>query len=196
VAIIMDGNGRWARSRGKPRLAGHRAGTENIRRVIQRFADYGVEYLTLYAFSTENWERPPYEVRGLMRLLSLPGARPELHGRHPLVHSGPLAAETKLQQKFATPSSSPATTQDDARDRIQLRRRAEIVEAVRRINTRRSPEESRGLVAGYMNQAPDPDLVIPQTRCASQLPPLAECPAEFYSVPLLADFDAPHIDGA
>src|SRR3989337_4254891 len=70
VAVIMDGNGRWARQRGRPRLYGHRAGTENIRRVIQRFADYGVRYLTLFAFSTENWDRPRYEVRGLMRLLS------------------------------------------------------------------------------------------------------------------------------
>ena len=64
----MDGNGRWASQRGRPRLYGHRAGTENIRRVIERFADYGVGYLTLFAFSTENWDRPRYEVRGLMAL--------------------------------------------------------------------------------------------------------------------------------
>src|SRR5690349_22494170 len=70
VAIIMDGNGRWAKQRGRPRLFGHRAGTENVRRVIERFGDYGVKYLTLFAFSTENWDRPKYEVRGLMSLLS------------------------------------------------------------------------------------------------------------------------------
>src|SRR3989337_17236 len=70
VAIIMDGNGRWARARGRPRLAGHRAGTQNLRRVIERFADYGVKHLTLYAFSTENWSRPKWEVQGLIRLLS------------------------------------------------------------------------------------------------------------------------------
>jgi undecaprenyl diphosphate synthase len=69
VAIIMDGNGRWATSRGLPRAAGHRAGTENIRRVIERFADHGVQVLTLYAFSTENWSRPEREVRTLIRLL-------------------------------------------------------------------------------------------------------------------------------
>lgn len=69
VAIIMDGNGRWATQRGLPRVAGHRAGTENIRRVIERFADHGVQYLTLYAFSTENWSRPQREVRALIRLL-------------------------------------------------------------------------------------------------------------------------------
>jgi len=65
----MDGNGRLATQRGLPRAAGHRAGTENIRRVIERFADHGVRYLTLYAFSTENWNRPQREVRMLIRLL-------------------------------------------------------------------------------------------------------------------------------
>ncbi|HIE25507.1 MAG TPA: isoprenyl transferase [Anaerolineales bacterium] len=68
VAIIMDGNGRWALSRGKPRLAGHQAGTENLRRVIRASVEFGVKYLTIYAFSTENWGRPPAEVRGLMHI--------------------------------------------------------------------------------------------------------------------------------
>ena len=69
VAVIMDGNGRWATQRGLPRAAGHRAGTENIRRVIERFCDHGVQYLTLYAFSTENWNRPQKEIDALMELL-------------------------------------------------------------------------------------------------------------------------------
>jgi len=69
VAIIMDGNGRWAKQRGLPRLAGHRAGTESIRRIVETFADYNVKYLTLYAFSTENWGRPRAEVMGLLRLM-------------------------------------------------------------------------------------------------------------------------------
>src|ERR1041384_7373869 len=68
VAIIMDGNGRWAKKRGLPRLAGHRAGTENIRRIVTECADLGVRYLTLYAFSTENWSRPSDEVNGLMNI--------------------------------------------------------------------------------------------------------------------------------
>ena len=68
IAIIMDGNGRWARSRGLPRLAGHRAGTENLRRIIEACVEFGVKYLTIYAFSTENWERPEDEVRGLMNI--------------------------------------------------------------------------------------------------------------------------------
>ena len=69
VAIIMDGNGRWALSRGLPRLAGHKAGTENLRRIIRSTVEFGVQYLTIYAFSTENWGRPPDEVKGLMYIL-------------------------------------------------------------------------------------------------------------------------------
>lgn len=69
VAIIMDGNGRWALSRGLPRIAGHRAGTENLRRVMEGCGELGIKYLTIYAFSTENWGRPLEEVRGLMRIL-------------------------------------------------------------------------------------------------------------------------------
>ena len=65
----MDGNGRWARARGLPRLAGHRAGTENLRRVIEACGEFGIRYLTIYAFSTENWGRPAEEVRGLMSIL-------------------------------------------------------------------------------------------------------------------------------
>ncbi|HJS20869.1 MAG TPA: isoprenyl transferase [Anaerolineales bacterium] len=69
VAMIMDGNGRWALSRRLPRLAGHKAGTENLRRVIRATVEFGVKYLTIYAFSTENWGRPPEEVKGLMYIL-------------------------------------------------------------------------------------------------------------------------------
>lgn len=69
VAIIMDGNGRWALQRKLPRLAGHRAGTENLRRIIRACVEFGVQYLTIYAFSTENWGRPREEVSGLLRIL-------------------------------------------------------------------------------------------------------------------------------
>jgi len=70
IAMIMDGNGRWAKKFGKPRLAGHEAGAETVRRVMEFCRDAGVRYLTLYAFSTENWARPPDEVAGLMNLLA------------------------------------------------------------------------------------------------------------------------------
>ena len=69
VAIIMDGNGRWARSRGKPRLFGHRNGVKNVRSVVNAAREFGVQYVTLYAFSTENQNRPDEEKSGLMRLL-------------------------------------------------------------------------------------------------------------------------------
>lgn len=69
IAIIMDGNGRWAEERGQDRLFGHLNGVESVRNVVEGAAELGVKYLTLYAFSTENWERPPYEVSGLMELL-------------------------------------------------------------------------------------------------------------------------------
>ena len=69
VAIIMDGNGRWAQSRGLSRIQGHRVGKESVREVVETAREIGIEYLTLYAFSSENWQRPRREVDALMRLL-------------------------------------------------------------------------------------------------------------------------------
>ena len=69
IAIIMDGNGRWAKEKGEDRLFGHFHGVESVRNIVEGCAELGVEYLTLYAFSTENWDRPEYEVSGLMELL-------------------------------------------------------------------------------------------------------------------------------
>ena len=71
VAIIMDGNGRWAKARGLPRLAGHRRGAEIVRRIVEASPDLGVSWLTLYAFSTENWKRSTEEVEGLMNLFRI-----------------------------------------------------------------------------------------------------------------------------
>ena len=70
VAIIMDGNGRWAKEKGKIRLEGHRAGAANIEKILEESIKLGVKYLTVYAFSTENWKRPEKEVKGLMELFS------------------------------------------------------------------------------------------------------------------------------
>src|SRR5665213_982446 len=69
IAIIMDGNGRWAKEKGQDRLFGHYSGVESVRNIVEGCAELGIEYLTLYAFSTENWDRPPDEVTGLMELL-------------------------------------------------------------------------------------------------------------------------------
>jgi len=84
VAIIMDGNGRWAKQRGLPRLKGHEQGAESVRAVMKSARDHGVEVLTLYAFSVENWSRPAAEVNGLMRLLPTFLTRHEklLHENH------------------------------------------------------------------------------------------------------------------
>ena len=68
VAIIMDGNGRWAQARGKPRLFGHHAGAKRVREIVEACPDFGVKYLTIFAFSTENWKRTQTEVSGLMKL--------------------------------------------------------------------------------------------------------------------------------
>src|SRR5512134_3746950 len=81
VAIIMDGNGRWAKARGLPRTEGHRQGTENLRRILRASAEFGIEILTIYAFSTENWKRPRAEVRLLMSILEMVIDR-ELHELH------------------------------------------------------------------------------------------------------------------
>ena len=84
VAIIMDGNKRWARQRSLPDLAGHRAGLESVRKIISACGDYGIETLTLFAFSSENWQRPNGEVRGLMRLFysALKREVADLHKNH------------------------------------------------------------------------------------------------------------------
>jgi undecaprenyl diphosphate synthase len=175
VAIIMDGNGRWARSRGKPRLFGHKAGTENIRRVIERFADYNVSHLTLYAFSTENWDRPRYEVRGLMALLSrfLKRETDNLHKEGiRLVHIGDLSPLSgKLQKQIA---EAIELTKDNHRMTLAIAfnygGRAEIVEAVKRIvqsgvSANEITEEliDRSL---FTHGLPDPDLII---RTAGEL---------------------------
>lgn len=95
VAIIMDGNGRWAQQRGLSRMEGHEAGTENIRRILSRAAEIGIRYLTLWAFSTENWRRPAEEVEGLMRILgsTIESETDELHRQGAqLRHIGDLEA--------------------------------------------------------------------------------------------------------
>ena len=169
VAVIMDGNGRWAKARGLSRQAGHRAGTENIRRVIEHFAERGVRYLTLYAFSTENWLRPAAEVNALMRLLGRVLDR-ELKALHEngvrLVHVGcldPLSSDLQRRVRDAI-----ELTKDNERLTLCLAfnygGRAEIVEAVRRIVASGvAPDQvTEHLFASYLSTSglPDPDLVV------------------------------------
>ncbi len=169
VAIIMDGNGRWARQRGKPRLAGHRAGTENIRRIIERFSDYGVSYLTLYAFSTENWDRPRYEVLGLMRLLSMFLNR-EVGNLHEngikLLHLGDLeplsgGLQKQVRQAIELTKDNQGMTLSIA---FNYGGRAEILKAVRAIVADGVAAEQidEALFSRYLftRDHPDPDLII------------------------------------
>ena len=169
VAIIMDGNGRWARARGLPRIAGHRAGTENLRRVIEACGEFGIKYLTIYAFSTENWGRPADEVRGLMGIVDevIDRELDELHRKGvQLRHIGQLEGiEPALQEKVR---SAIALTRNNQRLILNVAfnygGRHEIVHAIRAIISDgvAAEEVDEDLVHRYLYTAdcPDPDLII------------------------------------
>jgi undecaprenyl diphosphate synthase len=169
IAIIMDGNGRWALSRGLPRLAGHRAGTENLRRLIEACVEFGIQYLTLYAFSTENWGRPVEEVRGLMRILEdvIDRELRELHQEGvQLRHIGRLdRIKPSLKRKVL---DAIELTRNNQRLILNIAfnygGRDEIVWAIRKIIADGvSPDEvTSELVSQYLFTAgvPDPDLII------------------------------------
>jgi undecaprenyl diphosphate synthase len=170
VAIIMDGNGRWAEQRGLPVAEGHRAGTQALRRTVEAAIDAGVRSLAVYAFSTENWARPSDEVADLMEILGetidreLPelaaqGVRPRFVGRRDRVPDDVRARMERLE----------AETSDN--DTLHLwiafdyGGRAEIVEAVRRLVAADdvSPDEiDEELIRSYFYEPemPDPDLLI------------------------------------
>jgi len=169
IAIIMDGNGRWAQKRGLPRLAGHRAGTENLRRIIRACVEFGVQYLTIYAFSTENWERPADEVEGLMHILE-EVIDEELHELHKegvrLKHIGRLERlEPSLRDKV---TKSVELTKDDNRLTLCIAwnygGRDEIVCAISRMieDGIKAEDVTTSLVSSYLFTAdiPDPDLII------------------------------------
>ncbi len=169
VAIIMDGNGRWALSRGLPRLAGHKAGTENLRRVIRSTVEFGIPYMTIYAFSTENWGRPPEEVQGLMRILEdvIDRELDELHKEGvQLRHIGRLERlAPSLQEKVL---DAVDMTKNNTRLVLNIAfnygGRDEIVQAIQRIIRDGVPAEdvTDEMVGRYLYTAgvPDPDLII------------------------------------
>jgi len=169
VAIIMDGNGRWALSRGLPRLAGHKAGTENLRRIIRSTVEFGIQYLTIYAFSTENWGRPIEEVQGLMLIVQDVIER-ELNELHKegvqLRHIGRLERlDPKLQAKVL---KAIELTKNNNRLILNIAfnygGRDEIVCAIQNmLRDGVTPEEVTDQMVGkYLFTAgvPDPDLVI------------------------------------
>lgn len=214
IAIIMDGNGRWASKRGLPRVTGHLEGAETLRRVQAYCHKIGVRYLTLYAFSTENWKRSAAEVSGIMRLL-----------RRYLLESIEVLERDKVRLRFLgdmTPISpelralaheTDAITERLPEDYFQVNvclnygGRDEIVRAARRFAAecaagRRKPEElDEGRFSALLDSAgiPDPELLIrpgAEVRISNFL--LWQCAyAEFYFTETLwPDFDAAEIDRA
>lgn len=169
VGIIMDGNGRWAKARGLSRLAGHRAGTKNIRRVLEESTRIGIKALTIYAFSTENWGRPQAEVSHLMRLIgeSIRDELDELNANGVQIrHSGRMAGVSNYLQKQIRGAIE--RTKDN--DRIILNvafnygGRGEIVDAIKHIlqDGIQADGVSEELVSRYLYTAglPDPDMII------------------------------------
>ena len=173
VAIIMDGNGRWAKARGVPRLMGHRAGRESVREAVKGCAQLGVEVLTLYTFSIENWQRPAREVSALMTILrqTLKAEREELRQNNvrlqvigrPADLPRPVRDEIAATQAFLAPSTGMQLNLA-----LSYSGRAELVDAVRRLlaDARRDALDPAGiddeLLASYLYTAglPDPDLLI------------------------------------
>jgi len=201
VGIIMDGNGRWAQKRGLPRLAGHRAGAENIRRLVKACVALGIEVLTLFAFSTENWKRPQSEVRGLMLLVNhvIDNETEELHRNGVCIrHIGDLSGLNEdMQRKIRWATG---LTSDNKRLIINIALnyggRAEIVSAVRQIIRNGVPPEQvdETLLSSYLQSSglPDPDLIIRtagEMRLSNFLVWQAAY-AEYYSTPTYwPDFD-------
>jgi undecaprenyl diphosphate synthase len=169
VAIIMDGNGRWAQMRGLRREAGHRAGTENIRRVLERLRERDVRYLTLFAFSTENWRRPKREVNALMRLPGLYLKR-EMRRLHEsgiqLRHIGHLEVlDAPLQRQIR---EAIELTRNNTRMTLIIAfnygGRREIIDAVQRMLAEgyRPEEIDEESIGDHLDTAglPEPDLIV------------------------------------
>ncbi len=173
IAVIMDGNGRWAQKRGLPRTAGHSAGSETFQRVAEYLSDLGVQYFTVYAFSTENWKRPPEEVGEIMRLLEkyLHKAIREMRERNiRLRFFGDLSPLSDGMKALIEEANAISETTSGMLVNVCLNYggRAELTRAARLIAEdckagKLSPEDitedmiSRRL---YSNGIPDPDLMI------------------------------------
>jgi len=173
IAMIMDGNGRWAESHHKPRIEGHRSGAQTVRMVVQECRRIGVKYLTLYAFSTENWRRPQDEVQALMQLLHF-----HLLSEIAELHENGVRLRVIGDRSLLAPNISEAIEQAEAltlkNDQLQLilaisyGGRREIVDAVRAIAEKVRTGElnpdsiDEGLVRSnlYVPDVPDPDLLI------------------------------------
>lgn len=208
IAIIMDGNGRWAVQRGLPRLAGHRAGTENLRRVIKACTRHGIQYLTIYAFSTENWGRPSEEVEGLMHILSeyIDSELDELHRSGVQIrHIGRI--ERMEKEVRAKVERAIETTRENTRLILNVAwnygGRDEIIFAVQQLiqEGRTAEEINEDLIAQHLFTAgiPDPDLVIRTSgeMRTSNFLTWQSAYSEWYFTPVLwPDFDEQELQKA
>lgn len=173
IAVIMDGNGRWAEARGQPRFRGHSAGMESVREVIEGSIQAGVSWLTLFAFSQENWNRPAREIASLMRLLERyvarerdelreQGVRVRIFGEHDRMAASTRAAIEDIQAATAGGTALTVNLM------ISYGGRAEIARAARRLAERAAQGELRpddideAVFAAelYTSEMPDPDLLI------------------------------------
>ena len=173
VAVIMDGNGRWAKQRKLPRFAGHNAGMKSMKEIVRRSSDLGIEHLTVYAFSTENWKRSPDEVDALMKLFRrytktcIKTARD--NNMKVRVLGDPTALADDLQESLKKlVESSKDNTGLNFQIAINYGSRDEIVRAIRKVaadcvDGQLKPEEiTEERFSGYLDTAevPDPDLLI------------------------------------
>jgi undecaprenyl diphosphate synthase len=208
VAIIMDGNGRWAKQRGLPRLAGHEAGTNNVRRVVDRFNNYKVKYLTLYAFSTENWRRPDEEVNGLIHIFArmIDRETKALHEKGVrLFHLG--KADSLSEELQAKVNKAIELTKNNTGITLSIAfdygGRAEILDAVRRIvrDGIRLEDITESLFSSYLYtpNVPEPDLII-RTAGEMRLSNFLiwqSAYSEYYATPTLwPDFKDEEVDKA
>jgi len=166
VAIIMDGNGRWARKRGLPRIYGHRAGVKAVRKTIEACLDIGVKYLTLYTFSTENWTRPPEEVMGLMKLFTDVIRKEIKNLKEKKVRVVFIGRRDGLPEEVIENMEWVSNETTKFRDltliiALNYSGRAEIVDAVNKAieNGEKVDEESIRKFF-YFPEMPDPDLLI------------------------------------
>lgn len=173
IAIVMDGNGRWANERGENRLFGHLHGVQSVRDAVEGAAELGVEFLTLYAFSTENWDRPEYEVAGLMELLvdTIKKEVPTLNKNNIKLHViGDLALlpENALRELKEAISETHANTGLNLIMALSYSARWEIINAVKQIAAKvqlgevKAEEISAELFQSFLTTAnfPDPELMI------------------------------------
>lgn len=169
IAVIMDGNGRWAKQNGYSRITGHRHGVESVREVVRASAELGIEVLTLYVFSTENWNRPRQEVIALMRLLrqTLLRETDELNRNNVRLRASGRVDELPRQAAKALEEAIEITSRNTGlilNLAINYSGRAELVDAARAIvQEGHNPEEiTANLIAAhlYTHDLPDPDLLI------------------------------------